>query len=539
MLNKEQQRAVDSKSRKILCLAGAGTGKTHTMIARISNLVDNVGISTARILVLTFTNAAAAEMEARYRVNHKGSLAPKFATFHSFCYSLIIERPEIRQKLGYTSVPSILSEEDRKFIDAQIRKPLNIKVGVKKLAGIGTLTREEQRQYELYWKTFKKEIIKRNLITFDIMCNDVCKLFEDDDTCIEPIKHRYSYIFVDEFQDTDPIQWKFVSSFPENTNIFIVGDVKQAIYAFRGADSSIIKSIAKDDLWEVVKLVHNYRSTKQICDYANTIGDHDPAYTLNLVSEKSGPDVMISHIEEVSQFDPECERSILAYIDHVSCDCDKLAILVRTNAEVSLVSQILKNHQIAFETKWTPTDSINILRCCISEETKLSWLASLLPGEDYNTYIQMKLIDDNFNFDMFLEVFGDRWYIKKRVNQIDEVCEIASDSSLFPYMKVSKILKYLDLPEVTIDFNKTDFESTIEYCISVADGMSSSPVTTKQSDLNIYVGTIHSSKGLEYDAVLLLGAETSSFRLTNEENLNLYYVGCTRAKKHLKIVKGL
>ena len=126
-LNEQQLAVVNSTANRILCLAGAGAGKTHTMIGRLKHLVTN-GVSPNNILVLTFTNAAATEMRSRYARDISNENIPEFRTFHSFCYSLICSDNVVRNKLGYTSIPSIVDEVTEKRIRTTILSELSLKI---------------------------------------------------------------------------------------------------------------------------------------------------------------------------------------------------------------------------------------------------------------------------------------------------------------------------------------------------------------------------------------------------------------------------
>ena len=271
MLNKAQNEVVQSNADKLLVLAGAGTGKTTTMLARISRLIDEEKADVQSILVLTFTNAAACEMRDRYRRSHPNQQTPTFCTFHSFCYSLIAGNRDVARRLGYfKGTPFIADETMLHKVKTMCRQKCGTKISDDKLNGKISVTKSEQFQKDLYWKQYNKLLREQNIITFDIMCYEVCKLFVSDDSTISASKDRFKYVFVDEFQDTDPKQWEFVSSF-SHSNLFVCGDAKQSIYAFRGADSSIIKSLAENPEWTTIKLSENYRSTAQICDYSNGI----------------------------------------------------------------------------------------------------------------------------------------------------------------------------------------------------------------------------------------------------------------------------
>lgn len=151
MLNTAQEQAVSCNAQKILCLVGAGTGKTHCMISRISRLVDEQRVKTSEILVFTFTNAAACEMKERYRKVHKNKETPMFCfcTFHSFCYSLICEKTKVAQYLGYyQGIPQIADD----ILRTMCRQQCGTKISDDKLDSKVKITKSEKFQKEIYWK---------------------------------------------------------------------------------------------------------------------------------------------------------------------------------------------------------------------------------------------------------------------------------------------------------------------------------------------------------------------------------------------------
>ena len=230
-MNKMQMKAVMSDSNRILVLAGAGTGKTTTMLARISRLVES-GISPSEILVLTFTNSAACDMKDRYLRDHKDEKAPQFCTFHSFCYQLLAKDSKVRQQLRYVQLPSVAKESYIERIKTTCIQQCGIKLSMAKLNGKIPITQKEKFQFDIFWKQYDKMLRQNNLITFDIMCYEVGDLFVKQNYIVQKYLEKFKYIFVDEFQDTDHKQWDFVSAF-KDSSIFVVGDVKQELYAFR------------------------------------------------------------------------------------------------------------------------------------------------------------------------------------------------------------------------------------------------------------------------------------------------------------------
>ena len=523
-LNKSQQTAVDSTSSNILVLAGAGTGKTHTMISRISRLVES-GVDVSNILVLTFTNAAAREMKERYIKLHTNGVAPMFCTFHAFCYTLIARDYTIRQRLGYSSmaVPIVPDDAALRKLESTCKKQCGVKLSDDKLSGKAPLTKQEKFYYDIYQKQYNKLMRMENYITFSIMCEGVCNLFYNNDPCVDTYKKQYTYIFVDEFQDTDPRQWTFVQSF-DSANKFVVGDAKQAIYSFRGADSSIIKKLAASNDWETIKLSQNYRSTSSICDFSNNIHAawKGAAYNLDISSDKPGIAVKLNG---EFQFD---SREGLSQIFTMLSDAnptDTYALLCRTNAEVAQVKSLLEQANIPFRTNSHGKEVASILKSAADSSYMVGWLADKLSSADYNNYIRLCAFDSYYETEKgFMDEYGHK--VARYARDIFAVRDILN-ADKFPQQKCIDIGKLLHLPNTTIELADSTDISVVDYLLKI--------IESDRVETNIYVGTIHSVKGLEFDVVHLLGVNGRSFPLTSEEQLNLYYVGCTRAKKELTI----
>ena len=190
-LNNEQLQAVNSNSDRILCIAGAGSGKTTVMLERIARLVTD-GVSPTSILALTFTNAAGAEMKSRYESKHPGEQTPEFRTFHSFCYAIVCKDPYIRAASGYESVPGIASEEQEKAIKEKAKTQCKITISKDKLMYRENLNKQEQYQVDLYDKAVKRLMRIENLITFDILNSEVAHLFADNNPATDYYKNKVS-----------------------------------------------------------------------------------------------------------------------------------------------------------------------------------------------------------------------------------------------------------------------------------------------------------------------------------------------------------
>lgn len=533
MLNKAQQEAVDAKDSRIVCLAGAGTGKSTSLLARISKLIDEDNVSPRQILALTFTNAAAFEMKDRFISLHPNGECPEFRTFHSFCYHLIIIDPAILKKLGYSKVPSIADEAAEKRIIREAKMQTNTKLSDKKIFERETLSQSEAYDLLVLLKAADRLMKSRNLITFDKLSKSVCDLFISNDPIVDKYKKQFKYVMCDEYQDTDACEHDFVMSF-KDSNIFVVGDALQNLYSFRGTSSKMIKDLAEDSNWKTIKLVENYRSTIPICEYANKYSKSyaKESYRIAIESTKEGDPV------NVREYVPEYRGSVPEYltakiVEESSALKGTSAILVRTNAEVASIAEYLLANKIPFVSKRSDTNGHNILRCVLDDSYTIEWLASLLSTERFSEYIRRSAIKHQSNspytLSEFMTEFGSNPEVKDSVGKIYKIRKICKEDSGI-VVKQRSILKVLGYdPKIKIDTSDVKTISDLLECLSAA------LETYSQTASNLYVGTVHSVKGLEYDNVYVVGPRNKSWPLTNEDNHNLFYVAVTRARNRLFI----
>lgn len=530
--NPQQQEAIDSTDRTILCLAGAGAGKTKTLLGRIERLIRD-GVDPKSILSLTFTNAAAFEMKERYKQIPGLDLSkgePEFRTFHSFCYSLIVKDPEVRKRLGYTKIPSLCEENQLKEIKTRIKLQLNCDLTDAQLENDVSLSKKDAAQKMLFKKALIKEIKKQNIITFDIMCYNVCELFEKDDDSIKAYKQKYKYLQVDEAQDSDPKQFRFISSFPETTNFFLCADALQNIYAFRGCTNQFVKVLSNSPDWKVIKLYKNYRSTSQICDYANKFSKYaKDEYRIEMEGQRPGPEVTTVYGSNSSYNQPVDEDHLAELIDMLRSNKTESAILCRSNKECACVRDALTNAGIEFNSSHKSTDVLNYLNGALDNDYLVDWLSSMLDTKEYGDYIRLSSLVDNPDLKWFFSLYGNHAKIKAAGEKIKKIRNIASgdEPSSVKFDKITKMLKI----KSKCEFDDSTPVSNRELIEQIRDQMED------YEENKIYVGTIHSSKGLEYDAVYVMGVGDYSFQLGSEEMNNLYYVAITRAKTYLTVFR--
>lgn len=494
-LNQNQSKVIYSSAKQLLCLAGAGTGKTHTLVSKILYLTEILKLHPSNILALTFTNSAGKEMEARYVLYASNpDSRPFFGTFHSFCYNILCSDISICKKLGYSNVPQIINEVTEKTYITKAQMLSGVTLPAKCCSITYTPSNRDKFKYTVFQNALNKLLIQDNKITFDRLCYNVSQLFIDKDPLVIKYFQKYTFICVDEFQDTDPIQWKFVQTFLKRSSILLCGDIRQALYSFRGADSSILKSIVKDKSWEIIKLENNYRSTIEICRYANNWVKHynDDIPDIELKSIKHGPDVQFI---KISQF-----NEILSNINFA--DFKSSAIICRTNQEVYKLCKQLDSCNISYYTK-SKSQFNNLIAAALDESFKREYLINKLPEIEKASLLRKLYMDSNY--DPLIELS------QKYPDTIRQIYEL-QDSDNFGQLRM-----LFELKELT--FDDLDYSNNL--------------------DRSLYVGTIHSVKGLEFDCVYVYGVNSTTFKIqSNEDMMNLYYVACTRAKTSLIVIEA-
>lgn len=353
-LNNEQREAVFHTEGPLLILAGAGSGKTRVLTHRIAYLIDEMGVNPWNILAITFTNKAAGEMRERVdRIVGFGSESIWVSTFHSTCVRILRRHID---RLGFGTNFTIYDADDQKTLMKDVCKQLQIDTKIYKeknlLAAISSAKDEMilPDEYELnaagdyhkqkiakVYREYQKQLKANNALDFDDLLVKTVQLLQTQPDILEYYQERFRYIMVDEYQDTNTVQFKLISILAKKyRNLCVVGDDDQSIYKFRGAN---IKNILNfEDVFEdahVIKLEQNYRSTENILNAANGVirnnyGRKEKAlWTQNGVGDKltfqqldnayDEADYVVSDIKEHVR---EGERS---YNEH--------AILYRTNAQ--------------------------------------------------------------------------------------------------------------------------------------------------------------------------------------------------------------
>ncbi len=359
-LNKEQQEAVFHTEGPLLILAGAGSGKTRVLTHRIAYLIDEKGVNPWNILAITFTNKAAGEMRERVdRIVGFGSESIWVSTFHSTCVRILRRHIE---RLGYSTNFTIYDTDDQKTLMKDVCKLLQIDTKMLKertlLSAISSAKNEciTAQEYELnavgdytkqriaqVYKEYEKQMRANNALDFDDLLLKTVQLFRSQPDILEYYQERFRYIMVDEYQDTNTVQFQMIRLLAAKyQNLCVVGDDDQSIYKFRGANIQNILNFEQEfEQAHVIKLEQNYRSTDTILKAANAvISNNLGRKSKSLWTDKGEGDKI-----QMQQFDDAFEEAnyvaanIAKHVREGERSYKDHAVLYRTNAQSRLFEE--------------------------------------------------------------------------------------------------------------------------------------------------------------------------------------------------------
>ena len=369
-LNEEQRKAAEKVDGPVLILAGAGSGKTRTVTYRMAHMIKERGISPLNILALTFTNKAAKEMKERAE-ELIGAEAQNLvvSTFHAFSVRLLKMYAE---RVGYDRNFNIYDVDDQKSIITKIKKEMNLGdndstkpgalanrisklkeegLGVEELDQYFDLKISANRIFSQIYQSYNETLKKNNAMDFSDLLVNARKLL-DDRYVLERVQERYKYIMVDEYQDTNNLQYEIINLIAEKyKNICVVGDEDQSIYAFRGANINNILNFERDYKNAFnVKLERNYRSTKKILDTANELIKNNKSSKGKNLWTDSGEGEKIKVYNATDNFD-EANHIVREIVKKVQdgASYKDMTILYRTNAQSRILEEKLLNANVPYK----------------------------------------------------------------------------------------------------------------------------------------------------------------------------------------------
>lgn len=600
-LNPQQAEAVINTEGPMLIMAGAGSGKTKVLTCRVANLLQK-GVRPYRILAITFTNKAAAEM--RERVNNMSGPAAKdvwLFTFHAFCARFL--RMEIDKLPGYGGNFAIYDTADSQNLIKQILKEMNL--DDKRFQPSGILSRisnaknalqdavafarqagdfYEQKVADIYSR-YEQKLQLNNALDFDDLLMLSIKLLQENKEVREKYQDRFDYLLVDEYQDTNHAQYlltKFLAA--KHRNICVVGDADQSIYGWRGADIQNILDFEKDypDA-KVIKLEQNYRSTQIILDAANAVIENNTGRKpKNLWTEnKSGADII--YFQAVDERDEA--RFVIEQLQNLQRTENKklgdMAILYRTNTQSRIFEEMLIKSGISYnmvgglkfyerkEIKdiiaylrviFNPADSLSLLRI-INVPKRGIGDASLAKIQAYAAANNVSLFEAVSNaaaidglssrfvskLDDLAGIIFELMNLAGEAPVEDLIDRVLRDTGYLEELEnertpqaQSRIDNLHELISVAQEFAASEEENNLENFLAHVALVSDIDDTELGEDA-ITLMTLHSSKGLEFPVVFLVGMEEGLFPHARtlmdeteiEEERRLCYVGITRAKEKL------
>ncbi|NCP04027.1 MAG: UvrD-helicase domain-containing protein, partial [Deltaproteobacteria bacterium] len=363
-LNPQQREAVTHCGSPLLVLAGAGSGKTRTLIQRIAWLMRDQGVAPWQILAVTFTNKAAAEMRERLAAILPDCESPWVATFHASCVRIL--RQEITL-LGYARDFVIYDDQDQQRLLKQVLVELGISEKVLRPAaaaqaidqaknrGLGPEDLLEQQGHppelaEIY-RRYQRRLKQANALDFGDLLLLLVKLFEDHPARLQHWQERFRHILVDEFQDTNGIQYQLVNLLARpHRNLCVVGDDDQSIYAWRGAEIANILNFERDyPGTKIIRLEQNYRSTRNILDAAGAVVEQNLArkgkrlWTDNPLGEPVRIESCSDDLEEARFVSREINRLI-----QNGGSLREIAVFYRTNAQSRALEEALAFARIPY-----------------------------------------------------------------------------------------------------------------------------------------------------------------------------------------------
>ena len=596
-LNNEQKKAATFKDGPCLVIAGAGSGKTKVLTTRIANLIEN-GVKPYNILAITFTNKAAGEM--RERVNNIINAHDAFiGTFHSFGLKIIRENSAL---FNLTSAFTLIDTEDQTSIIKKIMKDINITDKMISPAFIKSkisfiknnmlsdseianflISENEKIAVKIYYE-YEKILKRNNTLDFDDLLKKPVELFNSNKEVLEKYQDKFKYILIDEYQDTNEVQYKLVKLLSKKyLNLFVVGDPSQSIYAFRGANYQNILNFEKDFKGcTVIKLPQNYRSTQTILDAANEVISHNKQRKdLDLFSDL-GQGVKIKYIRT---FNDSMENKRV--VDEIQKLYEEgynrkdmanffknMAIFYRTNAQSRSIEDALVKANIPYKVFGSfyfykrkeikdllaylklianPSDDVSLERVINEPKRKIgdktienlrekarSLNISMFEAIDSGKELEFKNLILNL-----IEISKDT----SITGLIDKTLELSkmketyeNDKSLESDIRLENLMEFRSVSETyekeTGNVNLSDFLMEVSLVSDAAEYSADADAVTLM--------TVHSAKGLEFKVVFIIGLEENIMPISKalyddeelEEERRLMYVAITRAKEKLYLLNA-
>lgn len=592
-LNETQREAATHIDGSMLILAGAGSGKTKTLTSRLAYLIGEVGIDPANTLTLTFTNKAASEMRERALnlIGSSNSYPPLLCTFHKF--GLLFLKFHI-EKLGRKNNFVIIDSDDKKKLLKSIAKELKIELNSGFLSSEisryknSLLTPEfvtaqaqmnEYKNIALIYTQYQENLTENNLVDFDDLLMLTYEILDENPDLRRETSNKYKYIMVDEYQDTNELQFKLLCHLAsEHNNLCVVGDDDQSIYGWRGADIRNILDFSKlFSNTKTIKLETNYRSTNQILKAANTLIEHNKSRLgKTLISHKGdGVEIKLKHSLDEAHESHAIALEIKALLDS-GVKPTEIAVLYRINALSRSLEEGFTKARLNFKLiggmrfyeRSEIKDIISYFRILSNHQDDFSLLRIINKpkrgiGKTSIEKIQKLAFEHkssiydlaNSHKDEMLSLIGKKAFLSflELIEKIDSLKEEIDTNGLYSFITLFENMiklkeNYQNLPDGNEKIQNIDeFYGYFNECVELNSELQiddflndiSLQSSQEQDEYNtVTIMSIHAAKGLEFEHLFVIGLEEEFFPLLGdecniEEERRLGYVAITRAKSDL------
>lgn len=594
-LNDAQREAAAHIDGAMLILAGAGSGKTKTITTRLAYLIDEVGIPAANTLTLTFTNKAASVMRTRALNLLRNSHAhdPLLCTFHKF--GLLFLRLHI-ERLGRRNDFVVIDTDDQKKLLKELlsegeKMPVGTILGyissfknelqspeqiLAEFSAFSGSEKDKFMQIAKYYKAYDERLKRLNFTDFDDLLLLTLSILQDDESFAREQSTKYQYIMVDEYQDTNELQYQILRKLClTHENIAVVGDDDQSIYAWRGAKIENILNFQKQfKNVKLVKLEQNYRSTSAILDAANAlIANNKKRLGKTLISTKEmGDEVRIlGYYDEKEESDDIADK--IQRLLNRGVRADEIAILYRVNALSRALEEALMRVKVPFKIlsgmrfyeRAEIKDIIAYLRFLLNPADEFSLKRIINKPKRAFGDTSLKKLESEAKklhlslFDALCNLQGTGFFSAKLDGEMAKFTQILQELSQIE--DITQLLSEFEAKIKLKEFYKESLDgdervrNIDEFYANVKERANLGLINSLQELLNeislqsdqdgideagasVYLMSIHASKGLEFDFVFIVGLEEGFFPLLGEdtdieEERRLAYVAITRAKKRL------
>ncbi|WP_187306492.1 UvrD-helicase domain-containing protein [Buchnera aphidicola] len=605
-LNTNQKLAIQCINRPCLVLAGAGSGKTKVITEKILYLINSCNYGDRSIVALTFTNKAANEMKHRVQQKICRTTHCSIYTFHSFGMNIIQHslhlldfRPNffIIDEYDQIHILQKIVQKHAQYDLSTLKKILKfISMLKNNLLNYSDASKLQEYQNKIEWLKYyylyESFLIHSNFLDFDDLIFIPIKLFQKHKNVRVLWKKKIKYLLVDEYQDTNNIQYIFMKQIIHSNNFTLVGDDDQSIYSWRGANPQNMNLLKNDfPTLQVIKLEENYRSSGRILNIANTLISHNPhIFHKKLFSNMHyGPMVKVIATQDEYEEVKRVVREILIHRNKFKTSYQDYAILYRSNNQSKILEKYLVKKNIPYQIfgKKSILDQnfvkilIYYLKVIINPDDDFSFLKIInIPnrriGNKTTTILRTISLKKNVSlYKIGMYIDSNTKITMKIRNKIKNLCLLIQDLQNFASVKPNNILKkiiddieYIQFLKKTVknqiqfneyikniglllnsmenikvyDNKKENFSALSNFISQIVINSSEfSEKNIKQIDQDqIFLMTLHASKGLEFSFVFIIGMEEGILphyiSIKNKDCLEerrLTYVGITRARKEL------